>query len=277
MEVRISSQVAPGRDVNEDAALSIGTLVAVFDGVTQPPGFDTGCVHGPAWYVRRLSAQLAAAFSAAPLDPLPELLAAAIQGVADAHRNTCDLTRPGTPASTVCLLRAGGAQADYLVLCDSPLVLDRGDRAEVVTDDRFGRLIAELRNKALVPSAAGLGQIPGVTVEKWQHTNRPGGYWIAAAAPQAAFEAVTGSVPLTGPQRLRRAALLTDGASAAVDKFALFGWDDLLDLLVASGPGQLIRRVRRAEKADQPGSTLSRYKKYDDATAAICLFEGTDL
>src|SRR2546430_8328643 len=57
MEVRLASIAAPGRP-NEDYALAVGDLVAVFDGVTQPDGVVNGCVHGPAWYVRRLVAHL---------------------------------------------------------------------------------------------------------------------------------------------------------------------------------------------------------------------------
>jgi hypothetical protein len=52
MEVRLARVAAPDR-ANEDYALAVGDLVAVFDGVTLREGIDSGCVHGPAWYVRR--------------------------------------------------------------------------------------------------------------------------------------------------------------------------------------------------------------------------------
>ncbi|BCJ45171.1 hypothetical protein GCM10010168_69720 [Actinoplanes ianthinogenes] len=275
MDVRFSSQAAPGRTDNEDGALTVGNLVAVFDGVTQAPGIESGCIHGPAWYVRHLSHQLKAAYSKAPAAPLSDLLALAISGVADQHRTTCDLTSRATPASTACLLREGTDQVEYLVLCDGTLVLDRGGRVETVTDDRFSRVIADLRRTE--PAYAMASPVKAVTVEKWQYINRPDGYWIAAADPQAAYEAVTGSIPLNGPDRLRRAALLTDGASAAVDQFGLFDWNGLLDILTNAGPAHLIHKVRTAENADRPADTRLRYKRHDDATAAICLFEGTDL
>jgi hypothetical protein len=41
--------------------------------------------------------------------------------------------------------------------------------------------------------------------------NRPGGYWVAAADPQAASQAVTGSLP---GRSLHRAVLLSDDATA---------------------------------------------------------------
>src|SRR2546423_943457 len=212
MEVRLATVAAPGR-ANEDYALAVGGLVAVFDGVTQPDGVDSGCLHGPAWYVRRLAASLCVAYTAAPAAALPQLLADAIDAVRGDHSDRCDLAHPGTPASTVCALKADGGQAEYLVLCDSPLILDAGDGVTVVADDRFGAMIARIQDRALVPGGAGsIGQPGGFrrsTPEKYQHTNRPDGYWIAAADPQAAYEAVTGQVALHGRGRLRRAALLT--------------------------------------------------------------------
>ena len=44
--------------------------------------------------------------------------------------------------------------------------------------------------------------------------NRTHGYWVAAADPDAAFHAVTGTAAAAGPGAVRRAALLSDGASA---------------------------------------------------------------
>jgi hypothetical protein len=60
------------------------------------------------------------------------------------------------------------------------------------------------------------------------YRNRLGGYWLAAATRGAGQHALVGTEPLTGPKRLTRAALLTDGASRAVDTFALYDWAGLL-------------------------------------------------
>jgi hypothetical protein len=92
----------------------------------------------------------------------------------------------------------------------------------------------------------------------------------------AAHEAVTGAMTLRGPDRVRRAALLTDGASCVVEEFELFGWRELLAVLTADGPLALIERVRAAELDDYDGHTRPRYKRHDDANAALCLFDGED-
>ncbi|NJC72360.1 hypothetical protein HC031_21950 [Planosporangium thailandense] len=277
MHIRLSSEPAPGRPVNEDTAFAVSGLVGVLDGVTAPEDVDSGCSHGPAWYVRQLAAHLVRGHDRSPDAPLAHLLADAIRTVAADHGGTCDLAHPGTPASTVCLLADRGNHVEYLLLCDSPLVLDRGD-VQVLTDDRLDRAVATLRAEALAgggsfDSAGYSARLRPFITKRQQLTNRPGGYWIAAADPAAAHHAVTGTAPLHGPDRVRRAALLTDGASAAVEQFALMDWAALLDVLTDQGPHELIRRVREAEAADHDGRVRPRYKRHDDATAAVCLFE----
>ncbi|MEV0717888.1 hypothetical protein [Asanoa sp. NPDC050611] len=273
MEVRFASEPAPGRE-NEDIAFAIDGFVGVLDGVTAHAGLASGCVHGPAWYVRRLAGHLVHLNALAA--PLAVTLSDAIEALRDDHGGECDLAHPGTPAATVTLLRRNDDHAEYLVLCDSPLVIDRGAGAEVITDDRFTEAVAPLRAHALagdVPIGSEEHARRVIEARLGQHelVNRPSGYWIAASTPEAAAHAITGSLPLAS---LRRAALLTDGASCIVDQFGLLDWSQLLDTLTTEGPQTLIDRVRAAESADSKGESQPRYKRHDDATAVICLFDG---
>ncbi|WP_203987187.1 hypothetical protein [Virgisporangium aurantiacum] len=221
--------------------------------------------------MRQLVARLTAAYTAAPAEALPALLATAIDTVRVDHGGGCDLSHPGTPAASVAMLRDLGDQVEYLLLSDVFVVLDhRGDLA-VVTDKRFERVVTSVRKAALVAGAIGtddhIARTRWATEQKWSHTNQPNGYWIAAADPRAAHEAVTGTAPAD------RAALLTDGAACAVEQFGLFDWASALDLLTMSGPAELIRRVRAAELGDADGAARPRYKRHDDATASLCLFD----
>ena len=75
-----------------------------------------------------------------------------------------------------------------------------------------------------------------------------------------------------GAGRLRRAALLTDGASCAVEDYGLMDWAALLDVVTGAGPAELLSQVRAAERADPDGLAHARYKRHDDATIATCLF-----
>lgn len=277
MRVRSASAPAPGRLENEDMVFRLGPLVGVLDGATVPEGFDTGCVHGPAWYVRHLAARIGLAIAARPAATLMSSLAAAILAVRADHGNDCDLDHPGTPSSTVCLLREGGDQVDYLVLCDSPLVLDAGGQVNVVSDDRLDAAMADLRRMVDAVPAHEIDPVTrfrqAVMVQRGR-MNRTHGYWAAAADPDAAYHAVTGTLPLRGPGALRRAALLSDGASCAVEQFGLFDWAGLLDVAAAEGPEGLIGRVRAAER-DHP-DRLRRHKRTDDASVVFCEFDPAD-
>ncbi|GAB3152690.1 hypothetical protein GCM10027290_43810 [Micromonospora sonneratiae] len=273
MQVQIASEPAPERPANEDAALHVGSLVGVFDGVTAPEGIDCGCIHSPAWYVQRLTRRLAEVAEECPNTELPDMLAQAIERVRGDHGNRCDLDNPATPAATVCLIRANAGQMDYLLLADCTLVVDQGGNAvTALTDERFATAVAGLRREAL--ATHGIEQLAGRSVRgKYELTNQPHGYWIAAANPEAAHRAVTGTLDLLGPARIRRAALLTDGVSCIVEKYSLMEWWQLLDALTEKGPHELIRYLRQVETSDPVGAKHPRYKRHDDATAALCVFE----
>ncbi|MDM4721088.1 hypothetical protein QTQ03_16330 [Micromonospora sp. WMMA1363] len=307
MRVRSASAPSPDRPVNEDVVFRFGPLVGVLDGATVPEGFDTGCVHGPSWYVRHLAARIGLAEAARPAATLMSNLAAAILAVRADHGDQCDLDHPGTPSSTVCLLRDGGDQVDWLVLCDSPLVLDVGGRVSVVIDDRLANALADVRATAAglaagaaagtpaglaagaaagTPAGLAAGAAAGTPADRvaadrasrFRHAvmaqrermNRTHGYWVAATDPDAAYHALAGTLPAGGPGELRRAVLLSDGASAAVEHFGLFDWTGLLDLVTAEGPAALVDRVRAAER-ELPGR-LRRHKPADDASAVLCEF-----
>ena len=73
--------------------------------------------------------------------------------------------------------------------------------------------------------------------------------------------------PLSG---LRRAALLSDGAARLVERFHVADWQQLLDVLAAEGPEELIRRTREAENAETTAERAQRRgKMHDDATAIL--------
>ena len=99
--------------------------------------------------------------------------------------------------------------------------------------------------------------------------NVPGGFWVAAADPSVVNQALTGEIPL---KTVRRAVLLTDGATRAVIPFRIYGWPSLLSAVIMDGPKELIRQVRIAEDADPSGIRQPRNKIHDDATVAVIQF-----
>ncbi|MFF9203811.1 hypothetical protein ACF1AE_18645 [Streptomyces sp. NPDC014986] len=101
------------------------------------------------------------------------------------------------------------------------------------------------------------------------HRNVPDGYWVAAANPAAAYNAVTGSVPRA---EVTRAAVLSDGAPCLAEDYGLTDWAGPPDILEAAGPDELVSRVRQAESTDPDGERRPRYKAGDDSTAVFCRF-----
>ncbi|MCX5398057.1 protein phosphatase 2C domain-containing protein [Streptomyces sp. NBC_00102] len=256
---------------NEDFVAVTDDLVVVLDGATVPGGLDTGCSHGTRWFTRKLGGRLLSLLAPEPGLPLADALAEAISTTADEHGRSCDIAHPGHPSATVALLRENEDAYEYLVLGDSSVVLDLPEGVRVVTDNRFDDVaVAEHRALAAVPLGTDehAEALRALALELRVHCNVPGGYWVAAAAPQAAHEALTGSAPRSS---VARAAVLTDGASIIADTFGELKWPELLDVLAgADGPAELIRRVRTAELADPQGLRQPRNKVHDDATAVFC-------
>jgi hypothetical protein len=256
----------PDRD-NEDFASVTADTMILLDGAGTPSGSESGCIHGVAWFTRQLGAQLIAESATDTRRPLSLCLAHAILHVRDLHTDTCDLTHPGTPSSTVVAVRLGADNAEYLVLADSVLVLDViGTAPVVVTDDREAQ-IGQSHRASMDALLAGSPEHSKAlrqyveTLRKYRNTE--GGFWVAASDPSAADHALTGSKPR---HTLRAVALLSDGASRLADRFHLTDWAGVLKLL-SENPQELISQVRAAERADPRGERWPRGKIHDDATA----------
>jgi hypothetical protein len=108
-----------------------------------------------------------------------------------------------------------------------------------------------------------------LVTELRRHRNQAKGYWVASSTPDAAYQALTGSIPTL---EVRRAALLSDGATRLADRFGVMAWPRVFDLLDREGPSSLIMQTREAESSDPNGRRWPRSKRHDDASAVICRF-----
>lgn len=262
---------APGVP-NEDFAAVTADTAVLLDGAGIPPGSQSGCIHGVAWYARTLGCRLLAEAAPEAGKTLPRALADAISQVRSLHEDTCDLAHGGSPSATVIATRVNGSSLEYLVLVDSVLLLDTGSAEPViVTDDRLERAANPHRERV---NALAIDSPEHATARReyvetvWStYRNREGGFWVASTDPEAADHALTGSVPLT---ELRSFALLSDGATRLADRFKLLTWPQLGGILREHGPRELIRRTREAEDSDPDGRRWPRTKARDDATALYC-------
>jgi hypothetical protein len=256
---------------NEDFAAVTPSAAVLLDGAGIPAGIESGCVHGVAWFARRLGAALLARMSEPSGGSMADCLRAAIAQVRSLHGGACDLEHPVTPTATVVAIRVRDDTLEHLVLADSSVVLTQADGAtQVVTDRRLDRVLGG-RRAALDriplrdPAYAGAFRDHIRIVQGLR--NKPGGFWVAAADPEVANYALTGSRPLPG---LVSALLVSDGASRLTDLFGLVSWAGLTAIVSSDGPAELIRQVRAAESADPDGSRWPRSKATDDITVVYC-------
>lgn len=255
MHFTYTTEPTPGRE-NEDYLTAGPSWLVLLDGATAPAGVDSGCIHDVRWLVRHLGGELARSLAVEQSTAPTDLLASAIRATCAAHADTCDLANPASPSATVAGIRWRGETVEYFALGDSSLVLDLGREVRHVTDDRTDHLVDY--------SVTGIQAARNVPATP----QRPS-FWVASTVPEAAYEAVTGSVAAAA---VRRAALLSDGASRWVDRFGLGKWAELLDLLAEHGPGELIHQVWQAERAETDQDRAAhrrRGKEHDDATAAF--------
>ena len=270
MQVTLASRRSPDATSNEDFIAATPAVVVVVDGASVPPGLDTGCIHGTAWFARQLGTQLLIQLTTEPDHSPADSLAQAITNVAALHADTCDLSHPGSPSATVAVLREQPDAVACLVLGDTTILLEELAGIRVVTDDRL-ESVAAGQHRAMHEHATGSPDhdrsFAELVTEQRRHRNHPDGFWVASTDPAAAHHALTDTVARDG---LRRAAVLSDGATRLVDRFGLLDWPSFMDILAEQGPDAIIQRVRTAEASDPDGQRWPRGKRHDDATAAYC-------
>ncbi|MFE1951017.1 MULTISPECIES: protein phosphatase 2C domain-containing protein [Streptomyces] len=256
MRIELTTEPGDPERPNEDyASVALpasgqGGSLVVLDGVTPPSG-DAGCLHSVPWFTARLGGALAELSASRRDMTLFDILAAAIERTADAHRGTCDLSHPRTPQATVVLARWDAERLEHLVLSDSALLVEAPDgTVTALLDDRLDRV----PRASLVSDA-----VADATVR-----NKEGGFFTAAADPDVARRAVTGTLPRA---EVRALAALTDGVTRWVEKFHEGDWTDLFTLIRKEGAEAVVARVRALEDADAQARTyLRRSKTHDDAS-----------
>ena len=174
----------------------------------------------------------------------------------------------GTPAgssghsATVALCRRSPDGAEWAVLGDSAVLIRDGERTVLRQDNRLQRVAPELRRikSGLVERRAPRAEVAEVTRQiracEEDLRNREGGFWVAAADPGAARQALHG-YGSAGAEVL----LMTDGVT------------DGLERSYWGSPADLLRDVRESG----PEKTLSRFRNWlgehqlvaDDMTLAV--------
>jgi hypothetical protein len=259
INMRVTIATEPGSPLNRnlDWAGCTDRMAIVLDGLTESA--ETGCMHGTAWFVHQLGARLIQHAGTSEAPPLAGALALAIEEVAALHQNTCDLAHPGSPCTTVAMIRQRGEQVDYLVLSDAVVIVDVPSGVPLVVIDDSVKAVSD----HLIEQAG--GDLARFIEHQQELRNTPDGYWVAQTDPAAALHALTATVPAAVG-----AVVASDGAALLATDFKVLDWRGYLDFAYAEGPDGLIARTREAERSDPDRIRWPRYKVSDDATAAVC-------
>ena len=274
VEVEVAERPGVGVDgghrPSEDVVAVLPNAVVLLDGATSlRPGLRSG-----GWYASVLSGQLAGRLTGYPSMDLADLLAAAIRTVARDH----GLAPGESPSSTVALVRWNDEVVEGLVLADSPIVAETTDGVVVLEDDSIANLPrpgpgyrARLRGgegygedhlAALRTSAAAVGRL----------RNTDGGFWVAEADPDAAYQARRATWPR---ETVRKVLLASDGVACGVDDYGIFpDWAAVFGLVADRGADAVLDAVRAAEESDPDGARWPRPKPHDDQALAVVDFGG---
>jgi hypothetical protein len=266
--VRITAAQLPELPHGADRVVVTRNAVAVLDGAS---AFEAAGVP-PGEYASRLGAAIAAALADAPEAPLASVLAEAIAATAAALGLDGG---DGCPSSTVVMARLACGALDLLALGDSYVFYGTGPGGPgtgTLTDCRLAGLRLPQQRQYRERLAAG-GGYDGThrellrALQRGQrlYRNRPGGYWIAAADPEAASRALTITLPATAATW---AVLATDGAVSTARHLGLDDWP----ALARSGPAALAGLLRACQDweqhADPDGRQFPRSKRHDDKAIA---------
>ncbi|WP_256176756.1 protein phosphatase 2C domain-containing protein [Kitasatospora aureofaciens] len=260
--VRIGELAGPGRP-SEDRVVTTDRAVIVLDGVsTVTDDHPRG-----GWYADTLGSSIAQLLTREPDMDLRQVLATAIGTVADTHA-----LLPGTsPASTVAIVRQRTDQIEAAVLGDSPVIaIGRDGSVHTIRDDRLAVLVdaqPQAREyRELLRAGHGFGERHRHILKELRGfqggvVNRPGGYWIAEAVPEAGLNAITASWLAND---LAEIVIATDGICAGVEEYELYSWQELARACREDGPHAVADAIDLAEREDPSGQVWPRYKVADD-------------
>jgi hypothetical protein len=265
--------------INEDGWGYLGSAddvsaTWIFDGVTGINGqnFLDGETDA-AWLVAKADGHLR---TLAGLDlPLRELLSKLVQALMlDFNWAVKDLDIPedyDPPAACLILLKRYGTTWQALRLGDSCLLARGGDGAHMSfaasPNNAFDHWLSteahKRRDVGMLDIKELLAEFRPQLIDGRKLRNTPAGYGILEASPSVVEFAEY--FELEAPREIL---LCTDGYYRAVDYYALYSEEKLLDASLASGGvTTVLNRIRAVEAADPNCVKYLRFKPADDATA----------
>jgi len=262
----------PPRAISQDRVFLTASAAIVLDGASAFARVDVSVET----YVDTLGELITDALRHDPAGDLIDVLATAIDGTA----RRLDLRAGTSPSSTVAIVRVGSGDLDVLVLGDTAVHFGLGDTAHQLVDLRQDGLATDERRRYEAHLAAGHGYddalmalLVELQLEQRKHRNRPGGYWIAEANPDAARHALTHREPLRDGLW---AVAATDGSYGVLEHLGEDDWPAIASASAADILGRLHYCADWELSTDPRGVAFPRAKVSDDkavATVRVRLME----
>ncbi len=260
----------PGKSFSEDLTGYQGDCIWCLDGATPPQqGTDTG---DTLTFVQTADTQIRRQLMADGGAPLPELIARVVE-ILSSHSV---LQKEYHPCATLALIRYRENILDYFVLGDAVASIRTSSQTITVTDDRLDKIAVEERQKVRLLAQEGFerGDFAYDTARnalietESRSRNRPGGFWVLSNQPEAAHQALTGSVTLQ-KNEFFSALCLSDGLFRLTTHMpAPVAPDELIDYLRQHGFKKAIETLRENEETYARPKALSA-SIHDDASGIL--------
>lgn len=257
--MKISTAQKSGDGTNYDRVFSTANAIVVLDGASS----FTKDTHDTGQYVDVLGREIVIAIESNK--DLPDLLAEAIDHTAV----TLDLEAGSSPSSTVAIVRRNQNTTDLLVLGDTQIVTPRA----VLRDTRLDDIGTHHRHRYRKRLKAGHGYdqehrdiLNALQRTEIKYRNKPNGYWIAEATPEAAHHSLNITVEnATAPWCV----ISTDGAYSTLEHLGRDTWNTIQSHDEAQLKALLGACHTWEANHDPSGQALPRAKRHDDKTLAV--------
>ena len=264
---------SPARTKNEDACVFLPGACMVLDGATGLADPIMSAESDGHWLVNELAFR---ALQPSGNPTFEDRLRHAVASVASSYSDTVRhvAARPfDMPSAGMVAVEWNDRGVRLFQIGDCTVLLRRdGDIFEMFEPSSLGRLdaisIAELQSLMSGDRDAKSAReqlLPTLRRHRSQ-MNVAGGYGVLSTTVDCLDWLQIRSLDV---QQGDEILLATDGFMAATDSYALFDRDAVFDHLAGRRGGEIIRKMRDAERSDQNLDRYPRLKQYDDATALL--------
>ncbi|MBP1924413.1 hypothetical protein J2Z76_000266 [Sedimentibacter acidaminivorans] len=175
------------------------------------------------------------------------------------------------PSSSIAVLKWHDNGIEYFSLGDSPILIQKKDSMEEITDKKVSVLdqkVYDAINQTILEHNISAWEAKSFVLPMIRNhrmlLNTEKGYWILGFDIRAVNKASQGILEISEPMKILMA---SDGFSALVDKYHVIEKENFILQVEEKGIPLLYENLRNIENLDKEGIKYPRFKKSDDASA----------